>query len=938
MEVSDDGCGIPKESRPLIAMPHTTSKIRHFEDIYNQNLSTLGFRGEALFCLANISSKLIIATRCPGEPLAEKLEFRHDGTLDPASVTAIPKKQGTTVAVVRLMESLPVRRQDMERRILEQRNKLVKMMEGYAVFSVGVRINLIDIVGTSCKENIILSTPGNSTSIQETVSSVFGPNFLSNTCPISIDLTTIVGTIDKTAKPTVETRESNHPILWKMEGLICKAQSLKQRGERNRQIFSINGRPVDLPKISRIINDVWRSFGGNKRPCCVFQFTLPNHAYDINLSPDKRQVVFTNEKEVHDAVLRSVTELWASQTEGQFVRSQIEATTASSLDVDSAIEDSDVDEVQHDIESPSQYTRRFAFSHNLAHARMQHEFDDGRRRSGETEEHYLNRRHQAQNSEAERDGKDNINLPGQELQENLSEETSTVTPSPTSTSSSSHLTMECNEPIEECTRPVDVSSKSNIENLKRSIEEPSEAEKRVWREAKRRFNEKNAEIENELYKIDQNRVRATKCTDPISNNEKGTFERNPEQGPQKKSGSQTLQQFGFRVVSETTRKDTATQRGSILTSAIADSQQSVNDGNLNSSSAENAQSDDLRQQTQETLPNNDHNEPTTIVWESMGGTDEIIHAARKERLEMRDRRRHIREKGKSTIPVDSDQFEDNVERDPNSTNQITLRNDDFKSMAVIGQFNLGFILARTQDNHLWILDQHACDEKFNYEKLVRDTVIHEQQLLAPIPLDLSPSEEACILDNMETFEKNGFRFKYSPDQQPRHRLALTALPHSGASDGRKAVQFGKDDVLALCAILSSEESSSAYESASGGGTGTDGSGMYGNNAVRRYVKRSSGDSADKLIARLPKAIAMFASRACRGSIMIGKALSQKEMERVVTRLADVEQPWNCPHGRPTLRHVGDMQDLIEEDEVVAAEYVAGPTISFMSQESPIQDE
>jgi len=56
---------------------------------------------------------------------------------------------------------------------------------------------------------------------------------------------------------------------------------------------------------------------------------------------------------------------------------------------------------------------------------------------------------------------------------------------------------------------------------------------------------------------------------------------------------------------------------------------------------------------------------------------------------------------------------------------------------------------------------------------------------------------------------------------------------------------------------------------------------------------------------------MYASRACRSAIMIGTALKQAEMEGVVHRLQGVEQPWNCPHGRPTLRHLVDLVGLRE---------------------------
>ena len=131
VEVSDDGCGVPVPSRPFLAHPSATSKIRSFEDIYNHTACTsLGFRGEALFCLANLSEKLVVATRTCDEYVAQKMEFGHDGALVPDSVTPTPRKTGTTVAVLKLLHSLPVRRADMERRIVQHRSKMMRLMEG----------------------------------------------------------------------------------------------------------------------------------------------------------------------------------------------------------------------------------------------------------------------------------------------------------------------------------------------------------------------------------------------------------------------------------------------------------------------------------------------------------------------------------------------------------------------------------------------------------------------------------------------------------------------------------------------------------------------------------------------------------------------------------------------------------------------------------------
>ena len=129
LEVSDDGSGVPETSRPFLAQAHATSKIRTFDDIYS-TANSLGFRGEALFCLANLSEKLIVSTRTEDEPVGQKMEFNHDGTLKKESVVPVPRKVGTTVAVVKVLGSLPVRRADLERRITQHRTKLMRMMEG----------------------------------------------------------------------------------------------------------------------------------------------------------------------------------------------------------------------------------------------------------------------------------------------------------------------------------------------------------------------------------------------------------------------------------------------------------------------------------------------------------------------------------------------------------------------------------------------------------------------------------------------------------------------------------------------------------------------------------------------------------------------------------------------------------------------------------------
>lgn len=52
----------------------------------------------------------------------------------------------------------------------------------------------------------------------------------------------------------------------------------------------------------------------------------------------------------------------------------------------------------------------------------------------------------------------------------------------------------------------------------------------------------------------------------------------------------------------------------------------------------------------------------------------------------------------------------------------------FAKMEVIGQFNLGFIIAKLNSD-LFIIDQHATDEKYNFEMLQQHTVLQPQKLI-----------------------------------------------------------------------------------------------------------------------------------------------------------------------------------------------------------------
>jgi DNA mismatch repair protein PMS2 len=839
-----------------------------------------------------------------------------------------------------------------------------------AIFQVGVTINLIDIV--SGREDVSLATSSTSTKIEETVSAVMGHKFLSTLTPINVDLGKILN----------EKNDEDNVFGWGIKGLLSKNPQASSSG-RTINCYSINGRVVELPKVTAILRKIWSGFGGKKKPSCVLSFTLPNDKFDINLSPDKQQVLLSDEQEILQLIQQDVTQLFSSQLNGVFQAQQLDVPTDYNLE---EAEDAGDGERQ-------KHKRRFAFVHDLSKAKLQHDLAD---RESFQEKEDENDHDKVEEQQPLADPKQVVELDTPEAPPSKKPKVATSQSDTTSTQTE-----------KKAKKIYDFGTHGPSFRLP---EKASDLERRKWTSIQSKFQndsshddiqstpsksqpvspydplpnatveylETEAEkIETSSQKIRSEQRKAAEESKKLSS--LGKFMHQPH-GKHSSNGKTTVEKQPRPLVENTSNRDmersTRNHRqkqieddgeekattDKVTTSQVArafsgpstseesEIPKSIRKAGSNTEAVDEAtaakpiveQDQSISNESGQELSDDGDEPPTTpsVVWKCFQGTEQVSCSARQERLQMLHRKKdHVQVRNQAGKDSTMERGAEDVSKSVGSQqfskgDVVSLSKSDFQDgrLKVLGQFNLGFILCLSGNNNLWILDQHACDEKFNFEALCRDTVFHEQKLLRPMPLDLSPSEEACILDHMDVFEANGFHFEFRPEAPIRKRLFLTALPHSGAQDGRKAVQFGKEDVSALCSMLSE---GSAYE-AGDGGTGTDGSGKSGNNAVRRYASTASSqsDSVNRLVARLPKAIAMFASRACRSSIMIGTALSQKEMEKIVTRLSDVEHPWNCPHGRPTIRHVGDVLPVMMNDERKAAEHITGPTATMtpMTQE------
>ena len=54
---------------------------------------------------------------------------------------------------------------------------------------------------------------------------------------------------------------------------------------------------------------------------------------------------------------------------------------------------------------------------------------------------------------------------------------------------------------------------------------------------------------------------------------------------------------------------------------------------------------------------------------------------------------------------------------------------------------------------------------------------------------------------------------------------------------------------------------------------------------------------------------MFVSRACRRAVMVGDDLNLAQMSKIICNMSTLKSPWNCPHGRPSIRHLGNLTNI-----------------------------
>ena len=277
IEVRDNGSGMGRDDALLALERHATSKIRGFDDL--AQVTTLGFRGEALPSIASVSRFTL--TTCDGSSDGA-VEIECDPLTGMRTSRPAARDRGTTISVRELFENVPARRKFLKSADAEFRS-IVTIVSSYAL-PLPSRAFRVEHNGRT-----VVDLPPAAT-MRERVSQIIGDD----SAPF---LEEIEMTIDRV-----------HASGYVTRGL--------RFGSRRNQFFFVNGRLVKDRVLTHAANRGADAFDFDGHPAIVLFLDIAPELVDVNVHPAKTEVRFRDSGAVHVAVEQGVKRALGGAEEG----------------------------------------------------------------------------------------------------------------------------------------------------------------------------------------------------------------------------------------------------------------------------------------------------------------------------------------------------------------------------------------------------------------------------------------------------------------------------------------------------------------------------------------------------------------------------------------------------------------------------------------------
>ncbi|MGB9677344.1 MAG: DNA mismatch repair endonuclease MutL, partial [Candidatus Ratteibacteria bacterium] len=246
---------------------YSTSKIKNIEDLYN--IKTLGFRGEALYSIGNVSD-VILKSKTKNNQIGKEIHIRGGKKL---SIKDCGMSEGTIVEVRELFFNTPVRKKFLKSDITEFR-KLINVFIPYTI--------------SFFKVSFVFKNEGNNL-----INVLFSENRFKRFCEVL--------NIEEKFLIYIKENDENFEI----EAIIGDV-NLK-RGQKDMQFIFVNDRPVYNYSILSSINNFYQSFfSSDFFPVFAIFLKIPYKDIDVNVHPTKREVKIKNENEMSKKIIELI--------------------------------------------------------------------------------------------------------------------------------------------------------------------------------------------------------------------------------------------------------------------------------------------------------------------------------------------------------------------------------------------------------------------------------------------------------------------------------------------------------------------------------------------------------------------------------------------------------------------------------------------------------
>ena len=282
IKIRDDGVGMDPQDLPLAICRHATSKIASLDDL--EQVSSLGFRGEALPSIASVSH-MVISSSTDDSGQGQRLSQTQTdgGELEP-----VPHPQGTSIEVRDLFYNVPARRKFLRKERTEF-SHIEQMLKKLGLSRCDVAVTLQH----NGREVLRYRDASTEQEKLKRLAQVCGATFVENALFVEHEAAGL-----------------------KLSGWLAKPTF--SRSQADMQYFFINGRQVRDKVLSHAVRQGYEDVLYHGRQAAfVLYLELPPNQVDVNVHPAKSEVRFRESGLVHKFVARTLKEALAETKAGK---------------------------------------------------------------------------------------------------------------------------------------------------------------------------------------------------------------------------------------------------------------------------------------------------------------------------------------------------------------------------------------------------------------------------------------------------------------------------------------------------------------------------------------------------------------------------------------------------------------------------------------------